>query len=150
MGEKTIEIKEIMELIPHRYPFLMIDRVIDYKEEKWIKAMKNLTMNELFFQGHFPAEPIMPGVLIIEAMAQAGGILALMSSKGKEKVALFMTINNAKFRKPVVPGDQLILDVEIVKVVRSNIIKTHGEATVNGKVVAEGDLMFSVVDKGKK
>ncbi|MBU0570425.1 MAG: 3-hydroxyacyl-ACP dehydratase FabZ [Candidatus Omnitrophica bacterium] len=149
MGEKTMKIKELMGLIPHRYPFLLIDRVIDYEEWKWIKAIKNLTINESFFQGHFPREPIMPGVLIIEAMAQAGGILALMSSKGKEKLAFFMTIDNVKFRKPVVPGDQLILNVAIVKVVRSNIVKTHGEATVDGELVAQGDLMFSVVDKEK-
>lgn len=149
MGEKTMKIKELMGLIPHRYPFLLIDRVIDYEEWKWIKAIKNLTINESFFQGHFPSEPIMPGVLIIEAMAQAGGILALMSSKGKEKLAFFMTIDNVKFRKPVVPGDQLILNVAIVKVVRSNIVKTHGEATVDGELVAQGDLMFSVVDKEK-
>ena len=150
MGNKEIRIKEIMTLIPHRYPFLLIDRVLDYEEGKWIKAMKNLTINESFFQGHFPTEPIMPGVLMIEAMAQAGGILALMSAGAKEKLAFFMTINNVKFRKPVVPGDQLVFNVEIVKVIRANIVKTHGEATVDGKVVAEGDLMFSVIDKEEK
>ena len=150
MGNKEIRINEIMNLIPHRYPFLLIDRVLDYQEGKWIKAIKNLTINESFFQGHFPAEPIMPGVLMIEAMAQAGGILALMSAGAKEKLAFFMTINNVKFRKPVVPGDQLVFNVEIVKVVRANIVKTHGEATVDGKTVAEGDLMFSIVDKEVK
>ena len=150
MGNKEIRIKELMKLIPHRYPFLLIDRVLDYEEGKWIKAIKNLTINESFFQGHFPTEPIMPGVLMIEAMAQAGGILALMSAGAKEKLAFFMTINNVKFRKPVVPGDQLVFNVEIVKVVRASIVKTRGTATVDGQVVAEGDLMFSIIDKEEK
>ncbi len=142
-----MDIKRIMELIPHRYPFLLVDRVIDYEEEKWIKAIKNVTMNELFFQGHFPGEPIMPGVLMIEALAQTGGILAMMAEANRDKLAFFMTINNAKFRKPVVPGDQLILEVNITKVVRGTIVQTHGKVTVEGKVVCEADLMFSVVDK---
>ncbi|MBU0683526.1 MAG: 3-hydroxyacyl-ACP dehydratase FabZ [Candidatus Omnitrophica bacterium] len=136
-----------MKKIPHRYPFLLVDKVIDYKEAEWIKAIKNVTMNELFFQGHFPEEPIMPGVLMIEALAQTGGILALMEESEKEKLAFFMTINNAKFRKPVVPGDQLHLFVSIVKVVRGKIVQTHGEASVEGKVVCEADLMFSIFDK---
>lgn len=147
MGSKTMDIKKIMELIPHRYPFLLVDRVIDYEEEKWIKAIKNVTMNELFFQGHFPGEPIMPGVLMIEALAQTGGILAMMAETNRDKLAFFMTINNAKFRKPVVPGDQLLLEVTITKVIRGTIVQTHGEVTVEGKVVCEADLMFSVVDK---
>ena len=103
MGDKQLNIKKIMELIPHRYPFLLVDRVIDYEKGKWVKAIKNVTMNEPFFQGHFPGEPIMPGVLIIEAMAQAGGIVAMMEDEAKEKLAFFMTIDKAKFRKPVVP-----------------------------------------------
>ena len=145
MSEKIMNIKEIMELIPHRYPFLLVDRVIDYEEEKWIKAVKNVTMNESFFQGHFPQEPIMPGVLIIEALAQAGGILAMLASENRDKLAFFMTIDKAKFRKPVVPGDQLLLHVFDAKRVRQNIIQLHGEASVDGKRVAEADLMFSIV-----
>jgi len=136
-----------MRRIPHRYPFLLVDRVVDYQKEKWIKAIKNVTINELFFQGHFPQEPVMPGVLMIEALAQTGGILALLEGKDKDKIAYFMTINNAKFRKPVVPGDQLALHVEVTKLVRKNIVQTHGEASVNGDVVCEADLMFSIVDK---
>ncbi|MGD2278527.1 MAG: 3-hydroxyacyl-ACP dehydratase FabZ [Candidatus Omnitrophota bacterium] len=145
MSEKTMNIKEIMELIPHRYPFLLVDRVIDYEEEKWIKAVKNVTMSESFFQGHFPQEPIMPGVLIIEALAQAGGILAMLASENRDKLAFFMTIDKAKFRKPVVPGDQILLHVFDAKRVRQNIIQFHGEASVDGKRVCEADLMFSIV-----
>ena len=148
MSDKIMNIKEIMSFLPHRYPFLLVDRVLDYEEGKWIKAIKNVTMNELFFQGHFPGEPIMPGVLMIEALAQTGGILSLVSADNKEdKLAFFMTINNAKFRKPVTPGDQLVFKVEITKVLRGSIVQTHGEATVDGQLVCEADLMFSVVDK---
>lgn len=150
MGGKILNIKEIMERIPHRYPFLLVDRVIDYEEGKWIKAVKNITMNESFFQGHFPGEPIMPGVLMVEALAQAAGILALLDKRNRGKLAFFMTIDNVKFRKPAVPGDQLVLYVELMKRVRSSIIKTHGEASVDGKVVCEGDLMFNTVDSGGK
>ena len=147
---RTLKIKEIMALLPHRYPFLLVDRVLDYEPEQWIKAVKNITMNELFFQGHFPGEPIMPGVLQIEAMAQVGGILAMLAdSQGtaEGKLALFLTIDKAKFRKPVVPGDQLEIRVQVIKKVRGTIVQVHGEASVDGKVVSEADLMFSIVDK---
>jgi 3-hydroxyacyl-[acyl-carrier-protein] dehydratase len=147
MSEKTMNIKDIMKLIPHRYPFLLIDRIVDYEEEKWIKAVKNVTINESFFQGHFPGEPIMPGVLIIEALAQAGGVLAMMTLKDKDKLAFFMTIDKAKFRRPVVPGDQILLHVFDAKRIRQNIVQFHGEASVGGKRVSEADLMFSIVDK---
>jgi len=150
MDERTLDIKQIMKRLPHRYPFLLVDRVIDYKEGEWIKAIKNVTMNESFFQGHFPGEPIMPGVLMIEALAQTSGILALLDGGTEEKIAFFMTINNAKFRKPVVPGDQLLFDVKVIKRVRENILQTHGKASVEGKVVAEADLMFSIVSKNDK
>lgn len=145
---KELDIKAIMDRIPHRYPFLLVDRVLDYEEDKWIKAIKNVTMNELFFQGHFPGEPIMPGVLMIEALAQTGGILALSSGESaKDKLAFFMTIDKVKFRKPAVPGDQLELNVEVLKVVKNSIVKTKGEVRVEGNVICEGELMFSVVDK---
>ncbi|MCK4852163.1 MAG: 3-hydroxyacyl-ACP dehydratase FabZ [Candidatus Omnitrophica bacterium] len=147
MSDKTLDIKAIMERVPHRYPFLMVDRVIDHEDEKWIKALKNVTINENFFQGHFPGEPIMPGVLMIEALAQAGGILALSAGDCRDKLAFFMTADNVKFRKPAVPGDQLILYVRVIKKVRSNIVKTHGEVSVEGAVICEADLMFSIVDK---
>ncbi len=149
MSAKTMDITKIMKLLPHRHPFLLVDKVVDYKEREWIKAVKNVTINESFFQGHFPGHPIMPGVLIIEALAQTGGILALVSEKGKEVLAFFMTIDNAKFRKPVVPGDQLVLHAEVTKIVRSNIVQIHGKASVLDKVVCEADLMFSIIDKNK-
>ncbi|KJJ83193.1 3-hydroxyacyl-ACP dehydratase [Candidatus Omnitrophus magneticus] len=151
MDNKVLDIKQIMKKLPHRYPFLLVDRVLDYELGKWIKAIKNLTMNELFFQGHFPMEPVMPGVLMIEALAQTGGILALLEHQDKENMlAFFMTIDNVKFRKPAVPGDQLLLNVTIDKIVRGSIVKTHGEVTVDGKIICEGDLMFSVFDGNKK
>ena len=149
MSAKPLNIKEIMDLIPHRYPFLLVDRVLDYEQGKWVKAVKNVTMNEPFFQGHFPGEPIMPGVLIIEALAQTGGIVAMMEDVAREKLAFFMTIDKAKFRRPVVPGDQLLLHVVEKKRVRGNIVQVHGEATVDGKVVCEADLMFSIFEKGQ-
>ncbi|MDD4013564.1 MAG: 3-hydroxyacyl-ACP dehydratase FabZ [Candidatus Omnitrophica bacterium] len=150
MESKELNIKQIMKLLPHRYPFLLVDRVLDWEKDQWIKAVKNVSMNELFFQGHFPGEPIMPGVLQIEALAQTGGILALLSAgkeNSSEKIALFMTIDKAKFRKPVVPGDQLTLQVNIIKKVRGSIIQSHGEVSVDGKVVSEANLMFSIADK---
>ncbi|MGB3081993.1 MAG: 3-hydroxyacyl-ACP dehydratase FabZ [Candidatus Omnitrophota bacterium] len=147
MSGKVLDIKEIMKRLPHRYPFLLVDRVVDYEEEKWIKAIKNVTVNEPFFQGHFPREPIMPGVLQIEALAQAGGILALLKGDNTNKIAFFMTINNAKFRKPVRPGDQLALHVTVAKRVRQNIVQLRGEASVDGEVVSEADIMFSIADK---
>jgi beta-hydroxyacyl-ACP dehydratase FabZ len=149
MDGKTLNIKEILSLLPHRYPFVLVDRVLDYEPEQWIKAIKNVTINEPFFQGHFPGEPIMPGVLQIEAMAQVGGLLALMSDKSsaKDKLAIFLTIDKAKFRKPVTPGDQLLFHVQVIKRVRGTIIQCHGEASVDGKVASEADLMFSIMDK---
>ena len=147
MGDKTIDIQKIMSFIPHRYPFLLIDRVVDYEKMKWIKAYKNVTLNEPHFQGHFPGKPIMPGVLIIEALAQTGGVLALLSTGQEDKLAFFMTIDNAKFKAPVVPGDKLELKAELIKIIRGNILKLHGEATVDGKLVCKADVMFAVMDR---
>jgi beta-hydroxyacyl-ACP dehydratase FabZ len=144
---KTLNIKDIMARLPHRYPFLLVDRVIDYEAGKWIKAIKNVTMNEPFFMGHFPGEPIMPGVLMVEALAQVGGILALADSAASDKLAFFMTIDAVKFRKPATPGDQLILKVDIIKIVRNSIVKARGEVFVDGQVICEAELMFAVVDK---
>jgi UDP-3-O-[3-hydroxymyristoyl] N-acetylglucosamine deacetylase/3-hydroxyacyl-[acyl-carrier-protein] dehydratase len=123
--------------------------VLDYKEGEWLKALKNVTMNEPFFQGHFPGEPIMPGVLIVEALAQTGGLLAFLGDNMKNKLAIFMTINKAKFRKPVIPGDQLILDVVLQKKLRKNIAQVHGKASVDGTTVCDAELMFSIIDKDK-
>ena len=147
MSAKTLNIKEIMARLPHRYPFLLVDRVLDYEPGKWIKAIKNVTINEPFFQGHFPGEPIMPGVLMVEALAQAGGVLALIDGKNRDKIAFFMTIDRVKFRKPATPGDQLLLNVEVVKRVRENIVKMRGEVRIGDDVICEGDLMFSIFDR---
>ncbi len=141
----TLNVEEIMNLLPHRYPFLMVDRVLDYSidgEKKTLKAVKNVSFNEPFFQGHFPGKPILPGVLILEAMAQATGILAFtMVGKPKEgELYYFAAIDNARFKRPVVPGDQLILDVEYFKE-RRGIASFSGVATVDGKVVCTADLM---------
>lgn len=144
----TYNIQEIMQFLPHRYPFILIDRILDIVPDEKIIALKNVTMNEPFFQGHFPGAPIMPGVLIIEAMAQAGGVLAytFMPKVEKGSVIYFMGMDKVKFRKPVVPGDQLIFEVKILKK-RSKTIKMSGIATVDKKLVAEAELMATFGDK---
>lgn len=145
------DITEITNTLPHRYPFLLVDRILEFEENKRIVGLKNVTINEPFFQGHFPGHPIMPGVLILEAMAQTGGVLALKSGPDrdiKNKVIYFMSIDKAKFRKPVVPGDQLRLELEIIKR-RGNITGLKAEAKVDGAVVAEAELMAMIVDKDK-
>lgn len=138
-----MDIKEIMEIIPHRYPFLLIDKVISIEEGKKITTIKNVTMNEQFFQGHFPVEPVMPGVLIIEAMAQAGACAILSMEEFKGKIAYFGAINNAKFRDKVVPGDTLRLEVEIVKLKKVAGVG-KGTAYVGDKKVAEAELTFMI------
>ena len=135
-----VEINEILEMLPHRYPFLLVDRVVEFEQGKEIVAIKNVTFNEPFFQGHFPGKPIMPGVLIVEAMAQAGGVLAFKSFPDKRGSVLFMGIDNARFRRPVEPGDQLKLVVRVVKH-RRDIWVFEGEATVEGDVAAEARIM---------
>ena len=137
-----MDIKEIMEIIPHRYPFLLIDKVIKIEENK-ITAIKNVTANEYYFQGHFPAEPVMPGVLIIESLAQAGAVALLIKDEFKGKIAYFAGINNAKFRRKVVPGDTLRLEVELTKV-RGKAGVGYGIAYVDDKKVCEGELTFMV------
>jgi beta-hydroxyacyl-ACP dehydratase FabZ len=142
-------IQEIMDTLPHRYPFLLIDKIVEMEIGKRVVGIKNVTMNEPFFQGHFPGHPIMPGVLILEAMAQTGGVLALKSvppDQVKNKVLYFMSIDKAKFRKPVVPGDQLRFELNVVKQ-RSNIMSLKAQALVSDGVVAEAELMAMIVDK---
>ena len=142
--EMNFDVQKIMDYLPHRYPFLLVDRVLSLEPGKHVKALKNVTMNEPFFQGHFPGTPIMPGVLIIEALGQAGGILAF-SSQSKEKpgsLVYFTGIDKVRFRRPVIPGDQMILELEILKQ-RSTVIKMNGTATVDGKLVAQAELMAS-------
>ncbi len=141
-----IDIKEIQKLLPHKYPFLMVDRIIDIEPGVEAIGIKNVTINEEFFQGHFPGQPIMPGVLIIEAMAQVAGILAYRSGGNIGKSVYFMSIEKAKFRKPVVPGDQLKLVVNILQQ-RGNVWKFSGTAYVEDKVTAEAEFTAMVTDK---
>ncbi len=135
-----IESKEIMELLPHRFPFLLVDRIVEFEPGKRAVGIKNVTYNEPFFGGHFPDNPIMPGVLIIEAMAQTGGVLAFKTFPEKKGSVFFLGIDNARFRRPVTPGDQLRMVVEVVKH-RMDIWVFEGKAYVNGQVVAEAKIM---------
>ncbi len=148
MSEKRIYVREIMEMIPHRYPFLLVDRVLELRSNEYIKAVKNVTINEPFFQGHFPDYPVMPGVLIVEALAQTGGILIVNSDYiiPENKIFLFTSIEKLKFRIPVFPGDQLILHAKILKH-KFNIWKVEAKAMVEDKIVAEGILTAAMVDK---
>jgi 3-hydroxyacyl-[acyl-carrier-protein] dehydratase len=142
----VIKIEEIVKLLPHRFPFLMVDRVVSLEPGKSIVAIKNVSCNESFFQGHFPEVKIMPGVLIIEAVAQAGGILMYHSfPRPQEKLVVLSKINNLKFRKAVVPGDQLRLEAEIIKL-RTKFATIKGRALVDGEVVAEGEISAAVID----
>ena len=141
------DIEKIMELLPHRYPFLLVDRVISLVPDDRIVALKNVTINEPFFQGHFPGKPIMPGVLIIEAMAQVGGILAYETGppEKRNRLIYFMGMDKVRFRKMVVPGDQIIFEAKILKI-RSKAAKMSGTATVEGQLAAEAELMASFGD----
>lgn len=141
-----MHIKEIQNLLPHRYPFLMVDRIIAIDPGKSIVGIKNLSVNEEFFQGHFPGNPIMPGVLIVEALAQAAGILAFKSGASQGKSVYFMSIEKAKFRRPVVPGDQLRLEVSVLQL-RGNVWKFSGNALVEDKIAAEAEFTAMVTDR---
>lgn len=143
-NEGVVDIERIMEYLPHRYPMLLIDRILEFEPEKRIVGLKNVTINEPFFQGHFPGHPIMPGVLLVEAMAQVGGLL-LMEKEGEGKVVYFMAMDKVKFRKPVVPGDQVLFELTLVQYRRSGC-KIRGVGRVNGKVVVEGNLLARVMD----
>jgi UDP-3-O-[3-hydroxymyristoyl] N-acetylglucosamine deacetylase/3-hydroxyacyl-[acyl-carrier-protein] dehydratase len=143
----ALDITRIMQALPHRYPFLLVDRVLEIEAGKRITAIKNVTINEPFFQGHFPGHPIMPGVLIVEAMAQAGGLLLMDHFEEPEsKVVYFMAIDGVKFRKPVLPGDQLRFEVEMVQF-RGRTCRMRGETFVEGRVVCEAEMMAQVVDR---
>ncbi len=142
------DISEVLNNLPHRFPFLLVDRVIELVKDDRVVALKNVTINEPFFQGHFPGMPIMPGVLIIEAMGQAGGILVSSSLPPSERgrVFYFMAMDKVRFRKPVTPGDQLILELKILKK-RRKVIKMTGTASVDQSIVAEAELMATFGEK---
>ena len=147
VSTQTIDIQEIMKLLPHRYPFLLIDRVIEVEPRQRIVCLKNVTFNEPHFQGHFPGYPLMPGVLMVEAIAQAGGALLLNEIPDRDsKLMVFTSIENAKFRRPVTPGDQLRIEVTVLAW-RSRAVKMQGIATVDGKVACEATVMCQVVPR---
>ncbi len=142
------DIQEIMKCLPHRYPFLLVDRIVEFDEaNQRILGIKNVSMNEPFFQGHFPGVPIMPGVLILESMAQVGGFLVFKAAKEREKKLVFFAgVENARFRRPVRPGDQMKIEIVVLRM-KSRIGKVHGAAYVDGQLVAEADIMFTMVDR---
>lgn len=140
-------IQDIMSFLPHRYPFLLVDRILEIEGDQRIVGLKNVTINEPFFQGHFPGAPVMPGVLIIECMAQVAGVMIYRVLPDKDKKLIYFTsIENAKFRRPVLPGDQLRVEMQLLSR-RSNFGKMHGQATVDGKLVAEATVMFAITDR---
>lgn len=143
------DIQSILTCLPHRYPFLLVDRILELEKGQRIHALKNVTVNEPFFPGHFPGQPVMPGVIIVEALAQAGGILALRTTGEciEGKLMLFRSIDRAKFRKPVVPGDQLHLHVQVLRQ-RQGFWSFSAEGRVDGEVVTEAELSAAIVDRG--
>ena len=145
--EIAIDINQIMKLLPHRYPFLLVDRVLEFTPRESITAIKNVTINEPFFQGHFPDFPVMPGVLIIEALAQTAALLTFTEEKADDAVYYFAGIDGARFKKPVLPGDQLVM-VATYQREKAGIYKFHVKATVDGELAAEADITCAVRRKG--
>ncbi|MEH2295519.1 3-hydroxyacyl-ACP dehydratase FabZ [Nostoc sp.] len=137
--------EEIQELLPHRYPFLLVDKIIDYVPGKKAVGVKNVTINEPHFQGHFPGRPLMPGVLIVEAMAQVGGIVLTQMSPAEDDLFVFAGIDKVRFRRQVVPGDQLVMTLELLWVKQRRFGKMQGRAEVDGQLACEGELMFSLI-----
>jgi 3-hydroxyacyl-[acyl-carrier-protein] dehydratase len=143
----TLDIVEIQKLLPHRYPFLMVDAIVEVERLKRIVGIKNVTMNEYYFQGHFPGKPVMPAVLIIEAIAQTGGLLLLLDIPDRaNKLLFFVAVDGARFRRPVVPGDQLRIECDVLNW-RGDFCKLQGRATVNGQLAAEGTVMCKMIDR---
>lgn len=147
-SETSLDIKRVLETIPHRYPFVMIDRVIEFIGDTELVAIKNVTINEPYFQGHYPGEPVMPGVLQLEAMAQSAGILLLRAVTVDGRTPFFMSADKVKFRRPVLPGDQLVINAKLTKMRGGKIGVAECSCTVGGNVVSSGELMFALVDKG--
>ena len=144
-----LNILEIMKLLPHRYPMLLVDRILEFEDGKRIVGLKNVSANEQFFQGHFPGAPVMPGVLIVEAMAQCAAVLCLVDIPDRDdKLFLFGGVDKARFRRPVTPGDQLIMEINILAK-RATTIKVRGEAKVNGTLVAEAELLSVMTERPK-
>jgi 3-hydroxyacyl-[acyl-carrier-protein] dehydratase len=149
-GRDVLEIRDIMAILPHRYPFLLIDRLMEIERKKRIVAIKNVTINEPFFQGHFPEFPIMPGVLIVEAIAQAGGALLLTEVPDRDsKLMVFTGIERAKFRRPVVPGDQLRIEIQVLNW-KPRAVRMEGKVTVEGKLACEAVVMCQLVPRRKE
>jgi 3-hydroxyacyl-[acyl-carrier-protein] dehydratase len=142
IGNKSLDIKDILDILPHRYPFVMVDRILDYEESKYITGIKNVTINEPFFAGHFPGEPVMPGVMILEGMAQIGALLAYktMADKIADKLVYFAGIDKVRFRKMVRPGDQIVFRIECIRM-KAKLSKMTGKAYVDDQLAAEAELM---------
>jgi len=138
----AIKAEDILKILPHRYPMLLVDKVLDYRPNDYIVGYKNVTFNEPFFEGHFPGHPVMPGVLELEALAQLAGILLNHSESRQGQIAYFISVDNARFRRLVCPGDQLRMEIKVLKI-RLGMYKVHGVATVDGEVACEADLMFA-------
>jgi 3-hydroxyacyl-[acyl-carrier-protein] dehydratase len=142
----TFSVEEIQELLPHRYPFALVDRIIDYVPGKRAVGIKNVTINEPFFPGHIPGRPIMPGVLLAESMAQVGGIVLTQLPGMKGKFFAYAGIDKMRFRRPVIPGDRLVMEVELLSFKLNRIAKMHGKATVDDRLAVEGEMMFSLFE----